>query len=248
MSLKKSDKIIAIIGVVILIIAGIGIVLYASSEDSEEDTGPSEDTNNMFDVIKEEVTVQNNYETISLRPKLLRKATTSFEVTVNARNLKSIDITVTYTDNKAGFLFGRLLTTIGADTLSFSVSDLEGNEVGSDSIKGSGMAPISIPFSSNIITEPIEAEDAQEAQSILESKYVDYQESYVIDFELKTGIWGKIRELLGKDTFYLEVNYTYCKYYLEPMNTDGGDDELPPADGIEEGAQSYAPMALPGKN
>ena len=46
MTLKKSDKIIAIIGVIILIIAGIGIFLYI---DTGDDNGTPEDDEDDFD-------------------------------------------------------------------------------------------------------------------------------------------------------------------------------------------------------
>ena len=39
MALKKSDKIIAIIGVIILIVAAVGIFLYADLEEDETKPG-----------------------------------------------------------------------------------------------------------------------------------------------------------------------------------------------------------------
>jgi hypothetical protein len=248
MTLKKSDKIIAIIGVIILIVAAIGIYLYAGVEEDEEII--IEEEKMFFDIEFDETSmpIMPDNQDYSV------KARSSYEgiFEISQQNLKSIDVFVEYSDNKVGF-FPRLglIGIIGADTITITIYDSQDNEIGREKIKGSGNTTIPVKSQGSMISlEPIEAEDMLEAQTFLEERYIDYSETYTIHISLKTGLWGKIRELLGKDTFDLEITYSYYNYHLMekiPGDESDGDDDLPPTGG-NQGSQTWSPMAFPGKN
>ena len=235
MSLKKSDKIIAIVGVIILIIAGIGIVLYSSSE--EENGIPTIKTEDemMYDVtftISAPMTAVPDNTAYSIKPKLLNTKPYVGEVTISQKNLQSVKFYLTYTDNVKGFLMGRLFKGIGADTLTVTIKDSEDNSIISNTGKGSLTVNETIEFSSLISLEPIEAMDITAAKSELEKRFIDNEESYKITVSLKTGLWGKFRELLKTDSFNLEISYTYYEYELVLENQDNNpgepDDNYPP--------------------
>ena len=250
MALKKSDKLIAIIGVIILIVAAVGIFLYA---DLEEEKPPEDNEGEMktyeiyYDEISRPATPDN--QEYSIKAKLLGKGSYEGVVEISQQNLKSVEIFVEYHDNKAGLLwrFGRV-RFIGADKITISISDSQGNEF-KESIKGDGNETITVKTDGEMISlEPIEAEDIMTANEILEQNYIDNSETYTIHITLKTGLWGKIRELLGRDHFNLDITYTYYDYYLEEVSMEEDfDEEFPPA-GNDQGSQIWTPMAYPGKN
>lgn len=251
MALKKSDKIIAIIGVIILIVAAVGIFLYADLEE-EETTPKDKGEMKIYEIQYDEImmSAMPDNQDYSIRAKLLGRGSYEGIVEISQENLDSVEIFVEYHDNKAGLLwrFGRI-RAIGADTITISVYDSMENEVGRESIKGDGNRTIPIKSGGSMISlEPIEAEDIMEANEILQERFIPNQETYTIHISLKTGLWGKIRELLGKDSFILDITYKYYEYYLEEMTSvDEFDDEFPPT-GENQGTQTWTPMAYPGKN
>ncbi len=250
MTLKKSDKIIAVIGVIILIVAAVGIYLYAGAEEKVD--MPKEEEKTFFEIQYEErsMAAMPDNQDYSIKPKLLRSGTYEGIVEISQQNLKSVDVFVDYSDNKVGF-FPRLhiIRSIGADTITITVYDSQDNELGRERIKGDGNITIPVKSDASMISmEPIEADDLMEATSLLEERYIDYSETYTIHISLKTGLWGKIRELLGKDSFQLEITYSYYDYHIEEkVPGDEPDGDLPPTGG-NQGSQTWSPMAYPGKN
>lgn len=238
MSLKKSDKIIAIVGVIILIIAGIGIVLYSSSE--EENGMPTIKTEDemMYDVtftISAPMTAVPDNNAYSIKSKLFNRGISPYvgEVIISHENLQSVNFYLKYNDNVKGFLGGRLFPGIGADTLTVNIKDSEDNLIVSKiSSKGSLVVNETLEFLSMIPLEPIEAKDINDARSELEKRYINNEESYKITVSLKTGLWGRLRELLKPDSFKLEITYTYYEYelVLEDQDNNPGepDDNYPP--------------------
>jgi hypothetical protein len=236
MSLKKSDKIIAIVGVIILIIAGIGIVLYSSSdEENGMPTNKNEDKM-MYDItykISDPMEAIPDNTAFSIKSKLLNRGIKPYvgEVMISQMNLQSVNFYLKYNDNLKGLLMGRLFKGIGADTLTVNIKDSEGNVIVSkSSTKGSLKINETLEFSSMISLEPIEAKDITEAKDLLEERYVDNEESYKITVSLKTGIWGRLRELLKPDTFKLEITYTYYEYELELEDEYNDDSDEPDND------------------
>ena len=247
MTLKKSDKIIALIGVIIIIIAAVGIFFYIDTDEVELKPKDGEEPMifkvNYTESLPLSATPDNTDYTI--KPKLIRTKPYQGTVVITQQNLKSVMFFVEYRDNKAGFLFGRILPSIGADTITITVNDKDENLVDQVNIKGRGNQTIISDIGTMISMESIEADNEQEARTILEERYVDYEETYTIKISLKTGLWMKLRELLGKDSFTLQISYTYYEYDLE--EPENNDDEMPPT-GNEAGSHTWAPMALPGKN
>ncbi|KYK21632.1 hypothetical protein AYK24_08880 [Thermoplasmatales archaeon SG8-52-4] len=236
MSLKKSDKIIALVGVLILIVAGIGIVLYSSSDGENDTPIYKNDDKTMFDISFIEsasMPIEPDNQAYSIKPKLFNRGIKPYvgNVVISQKNLKSVTFYLKYNDNVKGFLGGRLLGGIGADTLTVNVKDSEENVIFSKSGKGSLMVNETIEFSSMISLEPIEAKDTTDANQQLEKRYINTEETYKITVSLKTGIWGKFREILKKDTFKLEISYICYEYSLVGMNDetpDEPDDDYPP--------------------
>ena len=249
MTLKKSDKIIAVIGVIILIVASVGIYLYAGVEEEEEMR--KEEEKMLFEIQYSEVpmSILPDNQDYTIKPKLLGKGTYQGVVEISQQNLKSVEVFVDYTDNKVGFLWRiRLLKFIGQDTITITIYDSQENERGQAKIKGDGNVTIPIMDGSMISLDPIEAVDLMEADTILKERYIDYFETYTIHISLKTGLWGKIREILGKDNFQLEVTYSYYDYFIvEKVPGDDTDGDLPPTGG-DQGSQTWYPMGYPGKN
>ena len=251
MALKKSDKIIAVIGVIILIVAAVGIYVYAGVE--EEEDIPDEPEEMYFAIKYDEISVPvyPDNEDYTIKAKLLGAGKYEGMVKITQQNLKSVDLFVEYHDNKIGLLLNvGLVKLIGADTITITIYDGQETEIAQDKIKGSGN--ISIPIFSNgpmIMMDPIQAEDINDANTMLQNNFIDYDETYTIHISLKTGLWGKIREwLLGKDKFELGMSYTYYDYYIEEEIPGGEpDDELPPT-GENQGSQTWLPLTYTGKH
>jgi hypothetical protein len=239
MSLKKSDKIIAIVGVIILIIAGIGIVLYSSSDEENGIPTIKNDDEMMYDItfkISDPKPAAPDNTAFSIKSKLFNRGLSPYvgEVIISQENLQSVNFYLKYNDNVKGFLGGRIFPGIGADTLTVNIKDSEYNLIISKtSSKGSLVVNETLEFLSMIPLEPIEAKDMTDAKTELEKRYINNEESYKITVSLKTGLWGRLRELLKPDTFKLEITYTYYEYELELENEGNGnpgepDDNLPP--------------------
>jgi hypothetical protein len=251
MTLKKSDKIIAAIGVIILIVAAVGIYLYAGMEEDDEKP-EEEDETTYFEIQYDEVSMPAtpDNQDYFIKPRILNTRPYVGVVDISQKNLKSVNVFVEYSDNKVG-LFPRIgfLSFIGRDTITITIYDSQENELARESISGRGNVSIPVKTGGDMISlEPIEAEDLTEAEILLEERYIDYEESYTIRISLRTGLWGKIREILGRDRFMLDVEYTFYNYYIEEMIPgDDFDDEFPPT-GEDLGSQTWAPMAYPGKS
>jgi len=231
MPLKKVDKIIAVIGVIILIIAGIGIYLYTAQEETKKVVPPPEI--NSYEIIVNEVnqSVEPDNTDYSIKAGLFRSGTYDGTLQISGYNIKSVEFYVSFADNKVGIinLLG-LLKSIGADSFTFLVMDDQENEIDSIYIKGFGNGTIPINIGTKIPDEIIEAKDPAEARAILEEKYVKSDLTYYLSAQLKTALWGKIRELLGSDYFTLQISYTYYTYDIleignpvESGGNDGGD-------------------------
>jgi hypothetical protein len=250
MSLKKSDKIIAIVGVIILIIAGIGIVLYSSSDEENGMPTIKNEDEMMYDItykISDPMTATPDNTAFSIKSKLFNRGISPYvgEVIISHENLQSVNFYLKYSDNVKGFLMGKLFTGIGADTLTVTIKDSEDNIIVSKiSSKGSLVVNETLEFLSMIPLEPIEAKDMTEANSELEKRYINNEESYKITVSLKTGLWGRLRELLKPDTFKLDITYTFYEYELE-LENDGNEnpgepDENNPPLGSNMGCGVYS--------
>jgi len=223
MTLRKSDKIIAIIGIIILIIAGIGIFVYMDTEDDNGDQNSGADKMKFYPVeSKITMNMLPDKSQSKIKVKFLKGTEFSFKHEIMDQNVINISVTVRYTDENPGLL-GRFLN-LGKDTLTINVVDSEGNNVGSGKKQGSGKIEFDIDGPGREIQGPIEAESYEEAKQKLMDMFESFSETYTFNINVKGGIFGALRErFLGKDSFTLMVSYCTYDYTLEePMDDDDG--------------------------
>jgi len=179
MTLRKSDKIIAIVGIIILIIAGIGIFVYMDTEDDNGDQNGDTDKMKYYQV-ESKMTFSSlpDKSESKIKIKLLGGADFSFKHEIIDENVINISVTVRYTDENPGLL-GRFL---GQDTLTINVVDSDGNKVGSGTQTGSGKIEFDIDGPAMEIQGPIEAESYEEANQILKEMYEPFSETYKFNF------------------------------------------------------------------
>ncbi len=222
MTLRKSDKIIAIIGIIILIIAGVGIFVYMDTEDDNGDQNGDSDKIKFYPV-ESKITMHQLPDKSQTKIKLkIRGTDFSFTHEIMDKNVINISVSVRYTDENPGLL-GRLLK-LGKDTLTINVVDSEGNNVGSGKKQGSGKIEFDIDGPATKIQVPIEAESFEEANQMLMDMYESFSETYTFNINVKGGLFGALRErFLGKDSFTVMVSYCTYDYTLEePFDDDNG--------------------------
>ena len=250
MSLKKSDKIIAIIGVIILIIAGIGIVLYTTSEENE--TSPTKVKENVY-----KVTWIKNDDSIDISGEATKKKdfTDAFTMDIieDGFVLTNVYFNVTWRDHHT---LGKLINT-GKDKLTATIgfTGEEGEKLTSTG-KSDGSEKLSftifdMPSDETIEDETIETET--EARQLILDEYSGMNTaSFDIKVHVKTGeklLTLRPRKLLnylldkGND-FTITVSYEFYEPVIEEINNDDG---MPPTSS-KVGSQTWAPMAYPGKN
>lgn len=236
MNLRRSDKIIAVAGIVILIIAVIAIVAYYVSieETPEEEVLPELET---FYVTwtKEtgETSIDGTAEKVYNKP---------FPVMAPPGSvLTSVDFRLTWQDDYTTGILPILPRF--QDTLKAEVS-LEGGEPQPHTSTG-GCKNESLLFSVNDIPmiDSVEAEDIYEAEEII-NEMIFGQDSASFDVKVTVTIGEKIRRPLmylrdKGNSFKFDVVYEYCYPELEggyEEDYDGGE-----GDGGGEGS-SYQSM------
>lgn len=230
MNLKKSDKMIAGIAVLVLIIAAIGIVLYTEKKD---DTSLDDDTTDKampFEVDYEivpgsQVNIDNtNFEA---KFKLLGDGDYHAMVDIPRQNVKGVTFYFDYTDDK------QLLKIFGKDKLTVMVSDADGELIEEHTITGSGNYTITKDkITPMISTAAIEAKSMEEAEDKLMERYEDnpMNVTFKVDVSIKIGeirLLARLLERLDKDDFTLEVTYDYYKYSVDEPEKEGGDGNPP---------------------
>jgi hypothetical protein len=234
MNLKKNDKIIAIAAVIVLIIAGIGIIAYTDTE--EKIKTPKEVTQTygvMHNVMESTATPDNTEYYVAsrvIRPDIVYNGTVEIPTD---RHVKQITFRVEYTDNIRGFI----LKNRGADTLTVTI---DGTNMAGETktITGSGNVTFQSNPQSPLILGPIDAEDDFIAREILNENLSEkiMAETYTITASIKHGErpflmpikW--IREKLGTDSFSLIIEYEYYEYNLGLNINDeepAGEEETP---------------------
>ena len=228
LNLKKSDKIIAIVGVVILIIAAIGIAVYTSSEGDKKEISPEPEEKIYY--------VEVDYKSGSLSSiSDFTGKNSPYEgtISINKGNLDIITFNLSWVDDKATFLGSK-----GLDTLTLEVTDPSGGiHKGSDKSATKtkdGTVVITIDTLNVPCIDSIEAKDFSDAQGQLEQPpyYKDKWKNE--EFKIKVSVdIGEIRILKrlferGND-FDLEITYDYYYYELEEPEED---EEFPPT-GLE---------------
>ena len=227
MNLKKNDKLILIVGVVILIVAAIGIAFYTSADTDDIDlyVEPEETT---FDVTWKEVTME--------KPIIngVAKKEYSESETISAPTwsvLTNVEFRLDWEDD---YTYG-LLFTKGEDTLTAEIAK-QGSEPRMIESTGSG----NMTFSFNVNDRPsddyVEAEDANKAKEIVDEWFLNENEaSFDVKVNVQTGekfgfrILKSIHRLMDKgNNFDLKVTYTYYVFNIEEPEEDGNGDDVPP--------------------
>ena len=241
MSLKKSDKIIAVIGVVILVIAAVGIILYTSTVDEEEPTKKDKklyDFPVLVDEIKLPLTPDNPDFVVSEGGKLSNGSYLG-KVVVSSAMLKNIEVFVEYEDNRYGlFGFGRIAKNMGVDTLIVHLLDENGEEICQGTINEPGVGNITLETSSMespINFGSIKAEDLDQAKYLLDKNLTMIEDEQIVyqihvEIEEKENLLRPLMcllEKLTKDSFKLTVTENSYKYSIEDIEIpDDEEDEM----------------------
>ena len=223
-SLKKNDKIVILVAVVVLIFAGVGVAMYQSPQPTANISSviPIEKS---YDVIW---TLQNgSMNTISEFAG--KKSPYQGAVKISDENVKSITFTLSWTDDHMTFM-----KRMGLDSLTLAVAMPDGvysfDETAKSAAK-TGEGNISYTIVNDIIPPdtPIEATDVQDAQTQLNAKS-SFDDSWTnkdikINVSVKVGelrILKKLRDQ-GND-FELKITYQYYNGVLkENTNVNTGE-------------------------
>jgi len=227
MALNKSDKIIAIFGVIILIIAAIGIFLYPTKEEVKK-VAPEEKT---FYVTWKEETGKPTVIKGDVGKK--QTYTKPIDVTAPAKDVVSVlthvEIQLTWKDDVTYIgILGN-----GKDTLTANIYPTGGKPGTAKETKGSGNSSFSFDINSVPALDQVTANDIDEANNIIKENFSDKDKaSFDTKITVKTGekIWRLLKFLKDKgNDFELKIIYKYSYPVImgEPEE-DGSEYEEPP--------------------
>lgn len=234
MNLSKNDKIIAIVGVIILIIAAISIAVIISNQEDEE--------------IEEEVKTELFYVTWTnssgeMTVDGVAKKTYNEPLTVSAPSghvVTNVDVELTWSDDNV--IRGRIGSIIkilkgGEDTLTLEITPEDG-EAQRKSSTGGGKIEFSFSVNDIPSDEEIDAEDIYEAEDIVEGAYAG-QETATFDVSVNVEIGEPYRRPIKRfmdkgDNFKLTITYDY--YYPFVEGSDYDDDYEDDDDDMDEGS------------
>lgn len=245
-NLKRNDKIIIIVAVIVLILAGIGIAAY-----TPEDVGDRLPERDVLTYI-----VDWDIRTGSLQSMSEfagKKSPYEGTVQIDQRNLKTVTFNLSWMDDKT-----TLLGRAGLDTLTLEITTPDG-ETRDESRKSAsksknGNIMMEFQVSNGIPSnEPIEAEDIYEAEDELQNNESYYHETwsneaFTINVYVKVGEMRPLKKLLEKgNSFNLEITYEY--YYPMLIEEEGenktiNESENPFEDLEEEYIPPYVSMIL----
>jgi len=229
MNLKKNDKLILIVGVVILIVAAIAIAFYTSADVDDIDIFTESDKKT-FDITWDEKTTD-----MSTIHGVAEKSYSESEY-ISAPDgsiLTKVEFQLTWEDDyTTGILINK-----GEDTLTAKIG-----KPGADPEKKSSTKQGNMTFSFNVNDRPsdnyVEAEDADEAKEIVDEWFPNENKaSFDVTVNVQTGerfglrLLKNIRRLQDKgDDFDLKITYTYYVFNIEePEDAGDDDDDVPPS-------------------
>ena len=231
-SLKKNDKIVIIVAVLILVIAGVAIAMYQSPTTTS-------DLNSLIPMEKnyEIIWTEQNGSLSTITGFAGKKSPYQGTVMIPEKNVKSITFYLSWIDDRMTFMKRR-----GLDSLTLEVTMPDGiyyfTET-STSAPITGEGTISHTIFNNIIPPetPIEAENENDAQAKLEeAPYIDdswTNKDIGINVSVDIGEIRLLKQLRDKgNDFELKITYQYYDGALkEDTNiTTGGDYDTPPED------------------
>jgi len=242
MNLKKSDKIIAIMGVIILIVAAVGIILLAPGNNKNEEVSEPKVEYSEYDVSRDIKSVSTEPTTVDVKDKIIGNDVQSIEYvvpTTAAPTLMNVDVFIEFTDKNSGlFGFGKLLTGLfGTDTLYVSLLDADGTEIASGQL-GKNAENVTLSTTSNapLNIGTIRAKSPSDAREMLDeevrnqtagSTSISYQIQYQLDEKetiLRPFMWLR-EKIFGRDTFTYTVTCNYYDYSIKDINTEGSNDD-----------------------
>jgi hypothetical protein len=208
-SLKKNDKIIILVAVIIIVIAGAGIAMY--SQPAEVQTPPSAPvTGQLYNVSW----VQRNVSLDTINGYAGKKSPYTGGIEIDQGNIISITFNLSWVDDHSTFL-----KRFGLDRLTLAVTTLDGDviQVSNMSVAKTRAGTDTIVLKSNMIippVDPIKADDETSAQAQL-SKPPYFDDTWMnrnFSFTVSDKIGEKriLPRLLDKgNSFTLEISYSY---------------------------------------
>ncbi len=220
-SLKKNDKIIVILAVTVLVVAGLGIAVYVPPESGTQQANTTNET-------RYHVTWKTFSATYPINDECYAGKKTPYtkNVTLTQDNLLDVTIELTWTDDHTYGLFKKK----GLDTLSLDVTTRGKTKTQ----KQSGNGTITMTFPINMLP----ANGTISAPSLLEAKekitkeyYKTADESFMFDVSVQTGekIFRLFKYLRDKgNDFDLKITYRYYDAQItetedETKNTEYND-------------------------
>jgi hypothetical protein len=241
MSLKKSDKIIAIFGVIILIVAAIGIVLYVPEDGDDAPKEVEEKKKISFEVqMNEDMFSEPRFDLDLKLPSLFsllsrgKSYVNKNFYTIQAENVKSIIFEFEFEDKQKSFgflpfIFKLLNNPIGTDIVNVVITD-PNDETISRVLASGTKKNITIDVPLHPIPKDIEAYSQEEAEQILSENYSfnDWVEmpfgiSVSLTIEGRLRFFKRIRERFFKDT--VTVKISYITYSLDPVRIKTDDND-----------------------
>jgi len=220
--MKNADKLIVILGAVILVAAAVGIYLY---KPQPGEGGEEKEIEKIFSVEWTEGVgyAQPDNPDMQAKDKIIGKDEPYYaNVTISQYNLKSVKFILRWEDNRIHGLFKK---NKGLDKLTFEVTSPDGT---TETRESEGNGTLEIVFD-NINPIPsvseIKANDTNEALKKLQDYYNDRWagESFKIKVSVKVGesILRPLKRLFDKgNNFTIEVIYTYYEPTLEEKITE----------------------------
>ena len=222
MNLKKNDKIILVIGVVILIIAGAGIFLFTTDQTSATEVDEIEDSYKFsYTWTKKESTKELDIDAFVGKKSVYEEVhpITSTPGTV----LTSVNIMLTWEDDVTyGLLFPKGLDTLSAEIIYEGTPDEQTSE-------GNGSDVFPFIINTPPQSDTIMANDYDEAENIIKGNIEKMNTaSFDVSVTINTGErrWRPLKFFRDKgNSFDLTAEYTYYTYSLEEVEDDDNDDD-----------------------
>jgi len=220
--MKKGDKIVIAVGVAVIVLAAIGLWIYAQEAGNEQQGQPQEKIKT-YDVTWEEKKGSLSSVEGSASDKILGKDVDyNGTITIPVSNIKSITFTLTWEDDHT---YG-ILKKKGEDTLTFSVVSPDGKEIGNEQSIGNGTIILTAtnPESPQMVSY-VEAKTLEDAERILESNYTCENwknEPFELHVSVKVGekFYRPLKRLMDtENNFTIDVTYTYYVPHLTEETT-----------------------------
>jgi hypothetical protein len=246
--LKKNDKIIVIVGVVILLIAGIGIAVYSPAEQMEI---PHYNPDGMYTY---DVSWNNYSKTVSIDTETYAGRGSAFnhEIDIEHKNILNVIVEISWEDDYSyGIIFTKGLDTLTADIQCKGKTD-------SWVSVGNGSKEFYYSVNAMPYDTQVQADTTEEA---LEKVYGDFYKQdtvpLIVDVTVDPGerIWRPLKYIRDKgNTFDLTVRYEYYEVSLSEgeidtkgnNNNNDNDDDFNETDLYDENYQYLGKIIIAG--